>query len=152
MQLEPGRNHPHLNLAERLRNSQGAQRPREGQGRFRPDLAQQGEAALRSDGVRPSPRASEGSGGGEHPPGPQGPSPAGARGQPPEIIATRRADGAAGAPSTRPSAGESSGAVGARWSRLDQDPIPRGLKQLMEVQTMSQPEVLGRGARLDIMA
>ncbi len=146
MHVEANRS-PYLNPADRPR---GAQRPQQPAAAGQPDFARHAEAVRPNPLVRPSPQATEAlPGGGPNPP----PSPHGSgigNFQPPELIAVRYG-GEEGslAPQAQMRSG-GGGPAGGHGPRPDSEDLPRGLQQLVEVQAMSQPDVLGRGGRLDL--
>ncbi|MCC3751680.1 MAG: hypothetical protein LLP51_09825 [Halorhodospira halophila] len=143
MHVEANRS-PYLNPAERVR---GAQRTQQPEAAGRTDFARHAEAARPASPVRPTPLAAEGlaSGGVGQPPTPRLGDAGGFR--PPELIAARYEGQDR---SLTPEGGLRSGGAGSHGLRPDTEDLPRGLRQLVEVQAMSQPDVLGRGGRLDL--
>ena len=152
MQIEPGRNHPYPGGLERARGGQRAQQPQQPGTAGGVESARQTEAAQRSSPVRPAAQAAESQAVGSplQPPRPGGGAGGGGI-QPPELLASRF-EGRDTGLQPRETAGSGGGGSGegGRWSRIGGDQLPRGLEQLVEVQAMAQPELLGRGGRLDL--
>ncbi|ABM61729.1 hypothetical protein [Halorhodospira halophila] len=146
MHVEANRS-PYLNPAERLRGGQRTQQP---PAAGQPDFARHAEAARSSPLVRPPAQPTEGLASGNV--GPPSPQAGGVGGfQPPELIAARF-DGQERSltPQAGLHAGGGQAGSGHYSPRPDTEDLPRGLQQLVEVQAMAQPDVLGRGGRLDL--